>query len=469
VWRPSPADRLSLLAVGAADRVTFDNSTADNRYENSRGTAPAQDQYFSGLTWQRSLPRGVATVTLGRTWTRFRTVQLDSGTVDRAPAPVLRAYATEGESSLRSDVTVQPSGALVVELGGAARYAGALDYDVALAGDLRRDPAGAPRPLATDTSFTAFRAAGYVQGTLRIGSRARASAGVRADHYAFLDGAFRWGPRLSLSYQPGENGSVTLAGGRYWQAPPLIWLVGDPSNASALRPFRADQLVLSLAGTPRRDVRVQVEGYAKRYSGYPVRVFRPRAVFQPTGFDDVASDIPLGLEPLRSAGTGRVWGVDVSVQKKLSELPYYGVLSAGYTRARFTALDGVAARGAFDNPFTGTFLLGWRPNPRWELSGRARVAAGQLTTPFVTEGADEGRLDYARYNEGGRLPTFLSLDLRADRRWTIRRTQLITYLDVQNANARKNVSALQWDPRTRRVEPLEFLSVLPSVGVNWEF
>jgi hypothetical protein len=63
----------------------------------------------------------------------------------------------------------------------------------------------------------------------------------------------------------------------------------------------------------------------------------------------------------------------------------------------------------------------------------------------------------------------LSLDLRADRRWTIRGTQLIAYLDVQNANARRNVSAYQWDARTRTVEPVEFLVILPSIGVNWEF
>jgi len=469
VWRPTRADRLSFLAVGAVDRVTFDNSTADNRFENSRSSAPAQDQYFSGLTWQRGLSRGLATTTLGRTWTRFRTVQLDSGAVGRDPEPVLRAYATEGETSLRTDLTLQPSDALTVEVGVAARYAGALDYDLRLAGDLRRDAAGVPRPLATDTSFAAFRGAGYAQGTLRLGAGFRASAGARLDHYAFLDDAVRWGPRLSVSYQPRENGVVTLAGGRYWQAPPLVWLVGDPSNAGSLRPFRADQLVLSLAGTPRRDVRVQLEGYAKRYAGYPARVFRPRAVFQPTGFDDVASDIPLGLEPLRSEGTGRVWGADLSVQKKLSESPYYGVLSASWNRARFTALDGVSSRGAFDTPFTGNLLLGWRPNARWELSGRARAAVGQPTTPFITEGGEAGRLDYTRYNQGARLPTFLSVDLRADRRWTIRRTQLIAYLDVQNANARRNVSAYQWDPRTRTVEPVEFLVIVPSIGVNWEF
>jgi NADPH:quinone reductase-like Zn-dependent oxidoreductase len=277
VWRPTPADRLSFLAIGAADRVTFDNATADNRYENARALAPAQDQYFSGATWQRSLPRGVATVTLGRTWTRFRTVQLDSGTAERAPLPVLRAYATEGETSLRADLALQPSARWTVELGGAARYAGALEYDLLLDGGLRRDAEGTPRPLRADTSFSALRGAAYAQAAVELTPRLRASFGGRVDGYGYLDGAVRAAPRASLSYRVGERGTVTLAGGRYWQAPPLLWLVGDPSNPAALRPFRADHLVASVATELRRDLRLQVEGYVKRYA------LIPRARLSPPG------------------------------------------------------------------------------------------------------------------------------------------------------------------------------------------
>ncbi len=356
-----------------------------------------------------------------------------------------------------------------LELGGAARYAGALEYDLLLDGELRRDAAGTPRPLRTDTAFSALRGAAYAQAAVDLTDRLRVSFGGRVDGYGYLDGAVRAAPRASLSYRAGERGTVTLAGGRYWQAPPLLWLVGDPSNPAALRPFRADHLVASAATELRRDLRLQVEGYVKRYAHYPARVFRPRAVYQPAGFDDATADIPLGLEPLRSEGTGRVWGIDVVLQKRLSESPFYGVLSTSYNNSRFTALEGVEVRGAFDAPFTGSLLLGWRPSAAWEVSGRARAAAGLPVTPYIIEGPNAGRLDYTRYNEGGRYPAFVSVDLRVDRRWTVRRTQLIGYLDVQNANGRRNVSFYQWDPRTRSVQTQEFLAVLPSIGLTWEF
>ena len=81
------------------------------------------------------------------------------------------------------------------------------------------------------------------------------------------------------------------------------------------------------------------------------------------------------------------------------------------------------------------------------------------TTPFT----GDGRLDFARYNAGERLPTFFALDMRIDRRFVFRRSQLVTYLDVQNATARKNISQIAWDARLRAPKANE------SIGVNWEF
>jgi hypothetical protein len=89
-------------------------------------------------------------------------------------------------------------------------------------------------------------------------------------------------------------------------------------------------------------------------------------------------------------------------------------------------------------------------------------------TPYVASGPDAGTLDFARYN-GERLPTFFSVDVRADRRWRVGGTQLVTFFDIQNVNARENVTGLDWDVRLQRVERNTGLRVLPTIGVNWEF
>ncbi|MBM3908305.1 MAG: TonB-dependent receptor [Gemmatimonadetes bacterium] len=457
---------LSMLAVGAIDDITFNNETADNRYENSRVVGNEQRQYFSGITLKRVLSRGVLDVTLGRTWSRYQTAQFDSLS---PPNPIFRANTTEGEQSLRADVQLEPRAGLEVGAGAMVKFASALEYDILLPGFARFDAAGAPRPLTVDTSFTAARTAAYGQVSWKPMSRVRLTLGARGDHYAFLDDGFRFSPRLGARVGVNDQTTLTFAAGRYWQAPQFIWLIGDPTNRDALRPFRADHLVAGIEREVRSDVKVQAEAYLQRFSGMPARLWRPQAVLAPAGFDDITTDIPFGLEPLRSIGTGTSYGVELLARKVLSSVPVYGLATISLNRTEFTSFDGIARPGAFETRWIANLLGGWRPNPTWEFSGKFRAAAGLPYTPFITSGPRAGQQDFSRYNEGGRLPSFVSLDLRADRRWSFARRSLIAYIDLQNVNGAKGAGRYTWDQREQRVKKDESIGLLPSIGINLQF
>jgi TonB dependent receptor/Carboxypeptidase regulatory-like domain/TonB-dependent Receptor Plug Domain len=465
VQRAGDRNTFSFLVIGADGKVTFFNDEPDQRYDNSRVAAPSQRQYFSGLTWRRLLDRGLLDVTLGRTWTRFTTIQNDSL---EPPSTIFRAFSTEGETSLRADLSVQATPRVELSGGAVMKYASALDYDLLLPGPLRLDQNGAPQPLALDTSFTADRQAVYAQVAWQATSRLRATTGFRVDRYGFLGGATRGSPRLGARFALTERTTLTASLGTYWQAPSYIWLVGDAANRD-LPPFRADQGVLGVEHLPRADVKLQLEAFSKRYTGYPRRVFRPEAVLAPSGFDDVTSDIPFGLEPLAAVATGRVMGIEALAQKQLSDIPVFGLASVSLSRTTFDGADGVRRPGSFDSRFIANAVLGWRPSPKWELSGKFRVASGLPTTPFVTTGPTAGSQDFTRWNQGDRLPLFHSLDLRADRRWSLRTVQLVAYLDIQNIYGRNNVSGVRWDQRTATLERQEALGVLPSIGFSIEW
>ncbi|WP_434480195.1 TonB-dependent receptor [Gemmatimonas sp.] len=462
-WRPTRRDAFSALTIAARGTISFDNTTDSARVNNSQVLAPTQDQYFSGLTWKRLLTRGVVTTTLGRTWTRYVTEQRDS-----LLAPVFASRSTEGENSLRTDVTLLAGRGVEIETGTIFKYASDLRYDATLAGLARRDASGAPRPLQVDTNFTALRNGSYVQATWQWQPRIRVSGGLRSDWYDFLNNAVRLAPRASVSAQLTPSTTLSLAGGRYWQAPSYIWLVGDAGNANRLTPFRADQLVGGITRLLGSDIKVQLEVYGKRYANYPARMFRPRAVLSPSGFDDVTTDIPFGLEPLQSTGTGSAYGAELFVQKKLGASPWYGQLSASLNRTRFEGLDGTSTRGAFDTPLLTNGVIGWRPNAKWELALRVRGASGLPYTPFVLNGALAGTLDFAQYN-GERTSVFFAADVRADRRFLLWNRQLIAFVDLQNVTNRANTSAPQWNPRLRRPDTNTGIGLLPSIGLNFEF
>jgi hypothetical protein len=452
-----------VLAIGARGTITFNDATDSGRVTNSQVLAPTQTQYFGGLTWKRLVSNGVLTSTLGRTYTRYESSQRDSLLV-----PVFESRSSEGETVLRSDLTTVLRRGLELETGSVFKVANGLRFNATLAGFTRRDAAGVEQPLRVDTSFTAIRNGTYAQATWQATPTLRVSGGVRGDWYGFLQNATRVSPRVSASLQLDANTTASLAGGRYWQAPSYIWLVGDPANATRLRPFRADQVVAGITRLVGNAVKVQFEVYGKQYGDYPVRLYRPQAVLSPSGFDDVTTDIPFGLEPLASTGSGSAYGAELFVQKKLSTSPIYGQLSASFNRTRFTAVDGVPTRGAFDTPFTANGVLGWRPNARWEVATRLRAASGLPYTPFVAAGDLAGTLDFARYNRQ-RLSAFFAADVRVDRRFVMGRRQLIAFLDVQNVSNRQNQQAPVWNPRLRIAEREAGIGLFPSIGLNLEF
>jgi hypothetical protein len=168
--------------------------------------------------------------------------------------------------------------------------------------------------------------------------------------------------------------------------------------------------------------------------------------------------------------------VELFLQKKLSEIPLYGLISVSLNHTEFAGLDGIRRVGAFDTPIIGNIAAGYRFDNEWELSAKVRAASGLPTTPFVdtpTRAIETrlpmGSIDFSRYNQGERLPFFYGIDMRLDKRWSFSGVQLVTYIDVQNITGQRNQSGFRWNPRTQKADPILSIGVLPSIGVTLEF
>jgi len=220
------------------------------------------------------------------------------------------------------------------------------------------------------------------------------------------------------------------------------------------------------------DLKFQVEGYYKWYANYAARVFRPQAVLAPAGFDDVQNDIPFGLEPLISSSTGYARGVEAFIQKKMGDIPLYGLMSLTINESRFSGLDGIERPGAFDTRIIFNIAAGYRFNENWEISTKFRYSSGAPSTPFIEDSnsIQYGQLNFAEYNAGTRLPDFHSMDFRLDRRWNFEGFLLITYIDIQNLYNRKNANNYRFDQRLRKgVVNFAGAGIIPSIGINVEF
>ncbi|MGE5481263.1 MAG: TonB-dependent receptor [Chloroflexota bacterium] len=459
-YKLNETNTLSFLVIGAINTVSLNNETEDDRFDNSRVAVPQQNQYFSGITWRNIFKNGFVTVTLGETYSKYSVSQSDSLLVE-----IFKNNSKESETILRADFDLQLPNSWYLTFGNQTKWTTTLDYSILIPGEYRRDFKGDLRPLNVDTSFSAIRNATYLAMNKSIG-RFKITGGLRAEIANFISSdAIFVSPRASAAYQVNELSTLTISGGRYYQYPSYVWLMGDPMNAR-LKPIRADQVVLSYEYIPLPDVKTQVEVYKKIYRDYPARLLRPWGMLAPTGFEDLQSDIPYGLEPLMSKGVGNSMGIEFFIQKKLSEIPIYGLMSLTISKTEFRGLNYEYALSAYDSPVIFNIAAGWRIDQDWEVSSKFRAATGAPTTPF-----DEvnKRFDYARYNQGERLPTFHAMDVRIDKRWNFYNSILVTYVDVQNVYGRKNVSSVRYNPRTENIEYQKSIGILPSVGISWEF
>ena len=79
-----------------------------------------------------------------------------------------------------------------------------------------------------------------------------------------------------------------------------------------------------------------------------------------------------------------------------------------------------------------------------------------------------GVYDLARVN-ARRGPDYVRVDLRADRRLTVRGQDLNVFFGVQNVTNRRNLAGYSWNRRTNALQVNEQQGVFPILGFDWRF
>jgi hypothetical protein len=457
-------NEISALGIGVINNVRLFNDTPDRRFDNSRLLDNTQYQFIGGITWKKIFKGGFASTTLGRTRIDYRFGQRDS-----LQNPFFRNNSIEDELNLRSDITLALSKATELSFGVQAKTIG-FDSDVLLKSE------GTDSVIVEQRLKDRFiKSAAYIQLLQRFG-RLTATLGGRLDYFDGINQKFYPAPRGSLSYALTDKTSLNASVGRYTQSPSYIWLVAEESNRN-LKNIQTNVVIAGFEQIVQPDLKFSIEGYYKQYGDYPASVNRPFLVLANTGAGFGGSEegfASFGLEPLVSLGEGRAYGVEVFVQKKLSQTPYYGIASLTIGKSEFQGLDGVFRPSNFDQRIIFNVSGGYRIDEKWEVGVKFRYASGRPFTPVGAEGDRTFAFQLTNIDpnvfNSQRLPDFHALDVRVDRRWQFSTWTLITYLDVQNVYNRQNAEPPRWNVRENRIGDVGGqIGLLPSIGINAEF
>ncbi len=165
-------------------------------------------------------------------------------------------------------------------------------------------------------------------------------------------------------------------------------------------------------------------------------------------------------------------GLEIMIKREISERAF-GWLSYTFSRARQKQNpqdpDARWVPTTFDQPHVLNAVASWKPGKGFELGARFQLASGRPDTPIIgaTYDADEGDYDPVRGPARSiRTPTFMQLDVRAEKTWLYDTWSLGLYLDIINVTNAKNVEAIEYDYRYRESAPVTGFPILPTLGVR---
>ena len=285
-------------------------------------------------------------------------------------------------------------------------------------------------------------------------------------------------PRVHAMANIGSRTTLRAGWGVYHQSQGMHELEAGDGETSFAPSERAKQTALGLEHRMENGLRGRLELYSRK-------VERPRRMYlnlwrEILPFPELDGD-RVRVDPTES----RAKGLEVLLRREGGRWDW----SASYALASTEALiEGEWAPQYWDQTHALALTVGWRPTPKWTVTGAFQIHSGWPITPQIVEFdtvtvfQEAGLANTLRWRKefddlnSDRLPAYHRLDLRVTRKFALRSGTLDLYLDLFNAYDQQNLRSFDYgtevvgrDLKWVRWPDEELLPFLPSFGLRWEF
>jgi outer membrane receptor protein involved in Fe transport len=313
----------------------------------------------------------------------------------------------------------------------------------------------------------------YIADRLKLSPDTILEWGLRWDDqtYTGLVSDSQLSPRMSLLHKLGERTDLRLSWGRYHQSQGIQELQVEDDITNFWPAQRADHLIAGLQHRLENGVALRLELFHK-----DMQDVRPRFenLYDPLGIIPELQPDRVRLDPTSAQADG----AEFSITRAADNWHWW----ASYTWSKVTDhIDGRDEYRSWDQRHAVQAGFGWSGDS-WDISLAASVHEGWPTTDLslIQDGVDPGGEPVYVVVPGPRNALrhddFASIDVRASRRFDVRRGTLSVFLEISNITDRDNVCCIDWDitddAQGNPVLESSFdywLPRLPAIGVLWEF
>lgn len=307
-----------------------------------------------------------------------------------------------------------------------------------------------PQILTYDSNMDLFKYGAFGQVTRSfVSNRLSLSLGFRVDGTNYSKSMNnpleQFSPRFSASYGLSDKFSLNFNTGRYFMLPSYTSLgyrnkegvlVNKNNN---IQYIQSDHLIAGISFYPNTNSILTIEGFYKSYDKYPFSVRDSlNLALKPVDFG------VLGDEEILSIGLGHAYGVEILSQNRFKN-DFFLNISYTFAIAEFKDKNYNYVPASWDNRHiliitsTKKFKNNWFAGIKWRYAGGLPYTAYDLETSSLIAAWDLRKrpyLDYSKLNSE-RFKPFHQLDIRIDKGFYFRKSELKVYIDIQNAYNQK--------------------------------
>ncbi len=270
-----------------------------------------------------------------------------------------------------------------------------------------------------------------------------------------------------LSFGYGFHSQVQALGVYFAQVKNTAGVVTYPNKNLDLS--KAQHYVLSYSHQLNNNLKIKSEIYYQRLFNIPVSADVNKT------FSTLNIEGDFILDPLINKGSGKNYGLEISLEKYLSK-NYYFMFSNSLYKSRYKALDGVERNTKYNGNYIGNFVGGKdfvaaSQRRTFGVNLRMLYTGGYRTTPINFVQSQLEGITVFKEQEAFSLqnPYYFRTDLRLSVKWNRKHTTSTLSLDIQNLTNRKNLYNETYDAQTNRITKNYQLGLLPILNYKVEF
>lgn len=348
---------------------------------------------------------------------------------------------------------------------------------------LSRDgkPATAPFETQQDFSGNSTLLQAYSQLRYKPNNDVTIVAGLH-DMYYTLSKTNALEPRAGITYQLNKNNTIMFNYGLHSQQQPLpVYFMqqqlagGVIDNSNLQLDFtKAHHFVLGYERRFLKDWRIKAEAYYQSIYNAPVEDTA-------SGFSLLNAGADFGFPDrihLQNTGTGKNYGVELTIEKFLSK-GFYVLASGSLFDSKYKGSDGIERNTTFNYGYAANVLAG----REWKLGKSKKNAftvdiklttiGGRYTTPIdiaLSMANQKEEYDRSKYNTV-KLDGYFRLDTKFGFRINSSKRKLshTFYLDFQNVTNHKNIFLQRYNAQKQQVGNVYQIGFFPDILYRLQF